>query len=448
MLETFLTYIQKEKLFNPGQKILLAVSGGVDSMVMLHLFRKAGYNIAVAHCNFRLRGDESDGDEKFVTDYCHEHNLRLYVTHFETEEYARQEGISIEMAARSLRYSWFTELLDAEKFDYLATAHHQDDVIETFFINLARGTGIRGLSGIKPKTGRLIRPILFADRLSIRNYAAVNQIKSREDSSNSDTTIRRNFIRHRILPLLDEFHPAFRKNIAKTIDNLNGAEMLFQQKIDEIKTEAVEKYDWGEMIRIAAIKNCVAGKTVLYELLRDKGFSPDQADDIFQTLTGESGKVFYAGTYRLVKDRETLMITKVDRDSPELFYIDKNCPEISSPLSANFEQIKKTSSFRISTDPLKADFDMDKLDFPLLLRKWQEGEYFQPLGMHGFKKISDFFVDEKYSIPEKENAWILSSGNKIVWVVGKRIDERFKITGNTQNIFRVTVRDTTNSLKK
>ncbi|MDX9880718.1 MAG: tRNA lysidine(34) synthetase TilS [Prolixibacteraceae bacterium] len=439
MLKQFLTYIREEELFDPLQRVLLAVSGGMDSMVMLYLFQKSGYDFSVAHCNFQLRGGESDGDEQFVANYCDEHNIRLFVTRFDTQEYARQEGISIEMAARDLRYGWFNKLMDEEHFDCLATAHHQDDVMETFFINLGRGTGIRGLSGIKPKSGRLIRPILFADRLSIRNYAALHQIQCREDSSNSDTGIRRNFIRHRILPVLDEFHPSFRKNMLKTIANLNQTEILFQQKIDEIKAVAVAGHPWGETIRISALGTGDTARTVLFELIREKGFSAEQTNDILGALESGPGKKFYSPSHRLVKDRDELIITALENESPELFYIDENCSYMEKPFRIKMERKERDSSFRFSTNPLVADFDLDRLEFPLILRKWQEGEYFQPLGMKGYKKLSDYFIDEKYSIPEKENAWILASGNKMVWVVGKRIDDRFKITLHTKNVLRISV---------
>lgn len=439
MLESFLTYIRKENLFDPLQKLLLAVSGGLDSMVMLYLFQKAGYDFAVAHCNFQLRGNESNGDEQFVVDYCAENNIRLFVNRFDTTEYSRQEGISIEMAARDLRYSWFNELMVSEKFDCLATAHHQDDVIETFFINLSRGTGIRGLSGIKPKSGKLIRPILFADRHAIQEYAALHHLQYREDSSNSDTIIQRNFVRHKIIPMLDEFHPASRKNIIKTIDNLYQTETVYQEKINEIKKLVLKKDGECVTISIPVLKKCKFVRTVLFEILHDKGFSAEQVDDIIISLDGESGKKFYTSTHRLIKDREELIITSIENDQAELYYIENDFIEIKNPISMRFEQIVRNSTFQFSTNLLVADLDLDKLEFPLLLRRWKEGEYFQPLGMTGFKKLSDFFIDEKYSIPEKENAWILASGNKVVWIVGKRIDDRFKIDSLTQKIYRISI---------
>lgn len=439
MLESFLAYIRKENLFDPLQKLLLAVSGGLDSMVMLYLFQKAGYDFAVAHCNFQLRGNESNGDEQFVVDYCAENNIRLFVNRFDTAEYSRQEGISIEMAARDLRYSWFNELMVSEKIDCLATAHHQDDVIETFFINLSRGTGIRGLSGIKPKSGKLIRPILFADRHVIQEYAALHHLQYREDSSNSDTIIQRNFVRHKIIPMLDEFHPASRKNIIKTIDNLYQTETVYQEKINEIKKLVLKKDGECVTISIPVLKKCKFVRTVLFEILHDKGFSAEQVDDIIISLDGESGKKFYTSTHRLIKDREELIITSIENDQAELYYIENDFIEIKNPISMRFEQIVRNSTFQFSTNLLVADLDLDKLEFPLLLRRWKEGEYFQPLGMTGFKKLSDFFIDEKYSIPEKENAWIMASGNKVVWIVGKRIDDRFKIDSLTQKIYRISI---------
>lgn len=439
MLETFLKYVQDENLFESGQQTLLAVSGGLDSMVMLYLFQKTGFRFSVAHCNFQLRGNESDGDEQFVRNYCDQHNIRLFVKRFDTTDYARQEGISIEMAARDLRYEWFYNLMQLHHFDRLATAHHQDDVIETFFINLARGTGIRGLSGIKARNENTIRPILFADRLSLRNYAALHQIACREDSTNSDTGIRRNFIRHRIIPLLDEYHSNFRASLTKTVSHLEETEELFDLKIAEIKSLVLSKQQNSEVIEIEKLLQFPALNTVLFELLRDKNFSSEQIEDIAGSLSADSGKKFYSPTHRLIKDRNQLLISANKESGQEVFYIDTDCKKISIPLPLSFEIHANDANFLLSRNLHIADFDLDKLEFPLILRRWNEGEYFQPLGMEGFKKLSDFFIDQKYSIPEKENTWILASSNKIVWIVGKRIDNRFKITPNTQKAFRIII---------
>ncbi len=437
MVEQFLKYIHNEKLFHSSQRILLAVSGGADSMVMLHLFANAGFPVAVAHCNFGLRGSESDGDEQFVADYCDQHNLLFFHKHFNTEEFAGLERISIEMAARDLRYEWFDELLDQHPFDFLATAHHQDDVIETFMINLSRGSGIKGLSGIQPKTGRIIRPMLFTNRTQILDYCKKFKIEFRTDSSNLETIYKRNLIRHEILPLLEQVNPAFRKNAMKTIDNLHETAQLFQQRISEIKALVYSEDDQGVMIHIDKLLNLNPLRTILFELIREFGFQAEQIDDIIESLTRESGRKFFAEEYRMVKDREYLLISPYQPRSEKIFYIDEACQKISIPIHLSFEIIGMKTGFRFSTNPNIVDLDLDRLVFPLILRHWQEGEYFQPLGMTGLKKLSDFFIDEKYSIPEKENAWILASGNHLIWIVGKRLDDRVKITPNTKRVLRI-----------
>lgn len=437
MVEQFLKYLHQEKLFDSSQRILLAVSGGADSMLMLHLFTHAGFPVAVAHCNFGLRGDESNGDEQFVADYCDQHNLPFFVKQFNTEEFAQQEGISIEMAARELRYAWFDLLLDRHGYHYLATAHHQDDVIETFLINLSRGSGIKGLSGIQPKSGTIIRPMLFTNRLEIMEYCQRLSIAYRTDSSNQDTVYKRNLIRQQIIPLLEQVNPAFRRNALKTIGNLHETGLLFQQRMSEIKAFVYSEDDQGAVIHIDKLQTLSPLRTILFELIREFGFQAEQVDDIIDSLNKESGRKFFSDSYRLVKDREFLLISPFAAKSEKVFYIDEDCAGIHFPVHLSVGKLERTADFRFSTNPNVADLDLDKLTFPLILRHWQEGEYFQPLGMTGLKKVSDFFIDEKYSIPEKENAWILASGNQVVWMVGKRLDDRFKITAKTKRILRV-----------
>ena len=440
MVEQFLNYIRVQNLFHSSERILLAVSGGADSMLMLNLFTNAGFSIAVAHCNFRLRGVESDGDEQFVTDYCDRHNLTLYVKHFNTEEYAGVEGISIEMAARDLRYEWFNALLDLHKFNFLATAHHQDDVIETFLINLARGTGIKGLSGIQSKSEKIIRPMLFTNRAEILSYCAQQNIEFRTDSSNLDTVFKRNLIRQEIIPKLEQINSAFRKNALKTIFNLNETRQLFKQKLNEIKAEVYSEDNLGVMIHIGKLLDHNPIRTILFELIREFGFQIEQVDEIIESLKKESGRRFFSDGYRLVKDREYILISPFVGKPDKVYYIDGDCELISYPLRLTMEKFDRSSEFRVSASSKTVDLDFDKLIFPLMLRHWQEGEYFQPLGMTGLKKLSDFFIDEKYSIPEKENAWILTSGNQVVWIAGKRIDDRFKISNRTKKIFRIRIK--------
>jgi len=437
MVEQFLKYIHDEKLFHSSQRILLAVSGGADSMLMLHLFTNAGFSVAVAHCNFGLRGSESDGDEQFVSEYCDKHNLAFYVKHFDTQDYALEKGISIEMAARDLRYSWFDGLLSKHNQDLLATAHHQDDVIETFLINLSRGSGVKGLSGIQPKSGKIIRPMLFTNRTEILEYCTRLKIDFRTDSSNVDTIYKRNLIRQQILPLLEQVNPAFRRNALKTIGNLHETGQLFQQRMSEIKTWVYSEDDQGVMIHIDKLFTLNPLRTILFELIREFGFQAEQVDDIIDSLTKESGRKFFSDEYRLIKDREYLLISPFRSKPDQVFYIEEDRHKINFPIHLSFGNLERTSDFRFSTHANVIDLDLDKVVFPLILRHWQEGEYFQPLGMTGMKKLSDFFVDEKYSIPDKENAWILASGNQVVWIVGKRLDDRFKITPGSKRILRI-----------
>ncbi len=437
MLEKLKNNIAHEQLLSSTDRLVLAVSGGCDSMVMLDLFRQMEHDFVVAHCNFKLRGAESDGDETFLRDYCGEHGVELFVQTFETREYAVQEGISIEMAARELRYQWFYELLDSLQYNYLLTAHHQDDLVETMLINLSRGTGIRGLSGIHPRKGRLVRPLLFSSRNDLVAYANEKQVPYREDSSNKEFVHQRNLIRHQVLPLLETINPAFKVNAAKTAAILKETELVFNARITEEQSQFLSREGKHCFLAVDYLKASSYPETLLFETLKPFGFTADLVQEINQALYAEPGKVFYSTTHRLVKDRSNFILTPREEESLSRYYIEKDCVEIATPIKLSLQQLTNDSSFQFSKNRLIADLDMDCLEFPLVLKKWEQGEYFQPLGMTGFKKLSDFFIDQKFSIPEKENSWILYSGGKVVWVVGHRMDNRFKITPETQSVIRI-----------
>lgn len=437
MLEKLKNNIVHEQLLTSTDRLVLAVSGGCDSMVMLDLFRQMEHDFVVAHCNFKLRGAESDGDETFLRDYCGEHGIELFVQTFETREYAVQEGISIEMAARELRYQWFYELLDSLQYNYLLTAHHQDDLVETMLINLSRGTGIRGLSGIHPRKGRLVRPLLFASRNDLVAYANEKQVPYREDSSNKEFVHQRNLIRHQVLPLLETINPAFKVNATKTAAILKETELVFNARITEEQSQFLSREGKHCFLAVDYLKASSYPETLLFETLKPFGFTADLVQEINQALYAEPGKVFYSTTHRLVKDRSNFILTPRKEESLSRYYIEKDCVKITTPIKLSLQQLTNDSSFQFSKNRLIADLDMDCLEFPLVLKKWEQGEYFQPLGMTGFKKLSDFFIDQKFSIPEKENSWILYSGGKVVWVVGHRMDNRFKITPETQSVIRI-----------
>ncbi len=439
MLDRFLQQITKNKLFEPGQKILLAVSGGIDSMVLLHLFERSHFDYGIVHCNFNLRGSESDGDESFVKAQVMIHGVQAFFTSFETEEYATLNGISIEMAARELRYEYFERVRKENGYDYIATAHHQDDLIETFFLNLSRRTGIKGLTGIKEKSGRLIRPLLFASRDEIESYAAKNYLEFREDSTNNEVIYQRNFLRHNILPLFSELNPAFKKNLLGSIENLKDAEKVYSSVFDSEKQKVVSTVNEITTISVEMLQTSKFPDILLLEILSDFNFNPTVVDEVFQRLETDSGKQFFSKTHRLIKDREALFIAPISTKESRIFYIEQDDLELFEPMTISVERYSN-ENFKIIKNPKVACLDADKLHFPLLIRKWRQGDYFQPLGMTGFKKISDFFIDEKIPIHEKENTWLLCSGNKIAWIMGQRIDNRFKIKSDTKQVLKIEIK--------
>lgn len=438
MFNRFLENIANKKLFEKSQKILLAVSGGIDSMVMLHLFEKSGFDYGIVHCNFQLRGTESDGDEEFVKTQVLIHGVPAFFKRFETVEYAQINGISIEMAARELRYEYFEKIRIEHGYDCIATAHHSDDLIETFFLNLTRKTGIKGLTGIKDKSGKIIRPMLFASRADIENFASEHYLEYREDSTNNEVVYQRNFLRNKILPLFSELNPSFRKNILASIENLKDAEAVYTGYFDTEKLKVLKAEADIQTIDIKKLLKSLHPKLLLLEILAEFGFNTTVTEEIFQSLENESGKKFYSKTHRLLKDREKLFVTKLVENENRIFYIETDDVELFEPFDILIEKLPVTD-FKIRKESNIACIDMDKLEFPLLIRKWQEGDYFQPLGMTGFKKLSDFFIDEKIPVHQKENTWLLCSGEKIVWVMGYRIDNRFKITPHTQKVIKLEI---------
>ena len=433
MQEQFIQNIDAKKLIRAGQKILLAVSGGIDSMVLMHLFENSGYDYGVVHCNFQLRGEESDGDEKFVREQVQMHGIPSFFKTFDTTEYARLNGISIEMAARELRYNYFHKIRLKYDYDLIATAHHQDDLIETFFLNLSRKTGIKGLTGIKDKSGNLIRPLLFAGRQEIEAYAAKHYIEYREDSSNNEVVFQRNYLRHKILPLFSELNPAFKKNLLASIDNLRDAENVYISVLKKDKETVVVENDGVIQIDIEKLRTTQFPQLLLLEVLSPLNFNSSVVDEVFHSLEAESGKQFFSKTHRLVKDRDQLFISELKESEEKIYYIEENDVELFEPFDI-LVQTADSVNFDIIKGSNVACIDYDMIQFPLLIRKWKQGDYFQPLGMTGIKKVSDFLIDRKVPLHEKENVWLLCSGKKIVWIMGLRLDERFKVTSDTKKV--------------
>jgi tRNA(Ile)-lysidine synthase len=439
MLSRFLEYINEKHLFEPRQKVLLAVSGGIDSMVLLHLFEKSDFDYGVVHCNFQLRGSDSDKDEEFVRQQVLIHGVPFFSTRFETEDYAGVNGISIEMAARELRYSYFEKIRVENNYDFIATAHHLDDLLETFFLNLSRKTGIRGLTGIKEKSGNIIRPLLFAGRKEIEDYARTNFIGNREDHTNSEVVYQRNFIRHRILPVFSELNPAFNSNLSETIENLREVEDVFAYFMQKERDKVLSADGDEVSVSIEKLRQFAFPNILLYEILSPFNFNANVIQQVYKSLENLPGKQFFSKTHRLVKDRAHLFITPLPEPENRVFYVEEDDIELFAPLDLTVER-RSIEGFEIIKDPQVACLDLEKLDFPLLIRKWRPGDYFQPLGMKGFKKISDFLIDEKIPVHQKENTWLLCSGQKVIWVMGHRIDNRFKISEATRQVLKIEIR--------
>lgn len=437
MVEEFKKYVVEKDLLRKKDKTLISVSGGRDSVVLCELFFKSGFPFGIAHCNFQLRGKEANDDEVFVKKLASKYKVKFFTKRFETEKNAKENKLSIQESARSLRYKWFEEIRSKNRFDFIATAHHKDDELETFFINLIRGTGIAGLHGILPKRGNLIRPLLFASREEIDAFVKKNKLQFREDSSNNSDKYLRNKIRHKLLPFLEEMNPSFRHTLSEEIKRLSVVEEIYNLFIEGNKNHFLK----GNSIAIPELKKNKFSSVILYEILKNYHFNSSVSDKVFASLDQESGKQFFSSTHRLVKDREQLIITKLNSDKKQKTHTtSEKTKALASPVGMEFSKVLNTKKYKFSNRAEIACVDFHKLSFPLEIRKWKEGDYFFPLGMNKRKKISDFFIDNKLSIPEKENTWLLCSQGKIVWVAGYRIDNRFKVTEQTTHIYVVKLK--------
>ena len=411
-------YIQKKQLFQETDKLLVALSGGADSVALLRVLLELGYSCEAAHCNFHLRGEESDRDERFVHDLCNNLNITLHVAHFQTENIASEKHLSIEMAARELRYEWFEKLRLETGADYICVAHHQGDSVETFLLNLLRGAGIQGLRGIQSKNGNIVRPLLEMTREEITDYLQYLSQDYITDSTNLQTEYLRNKVRLELLPLMQTINPAANERIAQTANYLNDAYLYYERGIQEGK----ERVLTSEGISIAALKREPSPACLLHEILSPLGFNSAQEAEILQSIEAQSGKTFMVEKYQVVKDRDMLLISRLEAPAePRLTY----------------EKKLRTSEFVIPKDKHIACLDADKITAPLTLRLVQTGDAFIPYGMKGRKLVSDYLTDRKYSLLQKQRQWVLCSGDEIVWLVGERIDHRYRVTEQTSNLLLI-----------
>lgn len=411
-------FIEKEDLFSKQDKILVALSGGADSVALTRILITLGYHCEAAHCNFELRGEESDRDEDFVRNFCRSLNIKCHSIHFETRRYAAQQSISIEMAARELRYNWFTKICEESDCQVVAVAHHKDDSVETMLLNLIRGTGINGLLGIRPKNGNVVRPLLCASRQEVVEYLHRMNQTYVTDSTNLEDEYTRNKIRLNLLPLMEEINPSVKDGLVKTASYLNDISKVYQQAIKESIDRIFITPE--KEISIEKLMNEPAPQALLFEVLSPLGFNSTQVEEVYGSLNGQPGKRFISSQWQVVKDRDLLLIEKVKtaNDKPQII----------------FEEVLFTKEFVIPKDKNTACFDANKFKGVISIRKWEKGDYFIPFGMKGKKLVSDFMTDSKFSLLKKEQQWVLSCNDQIAWLIGERTDNRFRIDDSTQKV--------------
>ena len=436
MIEKFQSHLSNNFPFLIGKKLLLATSGGLDSMVMAHLFSTLNFDIALAHCNFQLRGNESLEDQLFVQNYAAANDIPVFITQFDTQSFANDYKLSTQVAARELRYNWFYELLETQKYDYILTAHQADDTIETFLIHLIRGSGLDGFTGIPAQNESVVRPLLSFSREEIASYAAANGILWREDSSNASDKYLRNKIRHDIVPPLKELNPSFLTSFQNTQKYLNEAQAMLEDATNMIYQQVATERNDEIHFNIEKLKILPNYKSYLYKWFKEYGFSA--WEDIYELVDSQSGKQVFSSEFRLIKDRNTLILVPIiEKESSEVYYIEENQREVNYPIKLTISN----QNFLSNTDNSIIFVDADKLNFPLVLKRFEEGAVFSPFGMNGkTKKVSKLFKDEKLSLLQKENTWILYSNEDIVWVIGIRQDDRFKIDTNTKNSLQIALK--------
>ncbi len=433
MIEQFKNHLQDRFPFLKNSKSLIAISGGIDSVVLARLMSELDYDFALIHCNFNLRGEESDGDEEFVIAIGNELGVEVFTQRFNTKGFAKEEGISIQMAARELRYMWFEELRQTLKYDYILTGHHAQDDLETFFINLSRGSGLDGLTGIPEQNERVLRPLIPFSRRQIKKYVDQNKLEWREDSSNISDKYLRNHIRHHVVPAMEEAAPNFLSQFSKSRSFLQESSQLIEDYTALLYSKIVTESFQGYQLNIQSLKDVPHTKAVLYQLLKDFEFTA--WEDIYNLLDAQAGKWVSSGSYRLIKDRGVLLLTVEKEQSLKQYRIAEfDVQIIIENLEINIDTVQEMGVSKKE----EAVFDKDMLKYPLTLRKWQEGDYFYPFGMNGKKKVSKFFKDEKFSALDKSAIWLLCSGEDIIWVIGHRTDNRYKVKSDSQNLLKFT----------
>lgn len=439
MIHRFLKYINQNKLFKPSDKLLITVSGGLDSVVLAHLFYEAKFEFAIAHCNFQLRGNDSNLDELFVFQLAEKYGVEFFSVKFETEKYQIEKGISVQMAARELRYEWFNEIKSKNQFDYIVTAHHANDQLETVLFNLSKGTGLRGIRGIKPKNEFLIRPLLFATRDEILAYANDYNLQWREDCSNSSTKYKRNALRHLVVPELKKINPSIENAVFQFTENMQQLEFLLKSQVEFWRNKIVKTENKVTYIDLIQLEDLDYKSLMLFELLSEFGFQ--NVNEIVEASLSFSGKNFYSENYHLVVDRAQLVIVEIEnKDFEELEIEIKNSTYITKFGKFEVEILDNFSLNQIQKMNNIAYIDLSKINGKLLLRTWKQGDTIKPLGMKGkSQKVSDILINEKVPVNLKSKILILENEDQIVWLAGYKMSEEFKLKNDINKVLKVSL---------
>lgn len=439
MLQKVSDYIQAHGLCQPDSKILVAVSGGIDSVVLCEVLHQLKYEFAVAHCNFGLRAEDAEADQLFVKKLAKKYNVPSFTENFNTRAFAEQEKLSIQMAARTLRYEWFERVRQQEGYDFIATAHHSNDLTETILLHLTKGTGIAGLHGIPPKNGHIIRPMLSITKDDIYEYVTERKLIWREDTSNETTKYQRNKIRHEVIPVLKEINPNLEETMQHTAERVSHAESIVSAYIENLREQSIKEAENAWYVSLKPLQNATGLPVVLHELLRPFNFSYSVVLELVEALDGLSGKQFDSPTHTLVKDRDQLVITPRNLSSFGSILIQEGDTQVQAGDVYFSIKYVDADKYKLNTKPYVAALDADQLRFPLKLRAWQEGDWFVPLGMNGKKKISDFLIDKKIPANLKDRILLLISDQSVAWVVNQRLDNRFKVTEKTQRVVEISL---------
>jgi tRNA(Ile)-lysidine synthase len=437
LFEKFIAYIKKENLFQSTDKLLLAVSGGVDSVVLCALCKQAGYNFSIAHCNFKLRGEASDRDEQFVQGLAEKYGVSFYSTSFNTEVIAAETKKSIEETARNLRYQWFETLRSENNYNHIITAHHADDNIETVVMHFFRGTGIKGLRGILPKQNKIIRPLLFARRADLEAFVSTNQLAFVTDHTNAENDYTRNYFRNTLLPLVSKSFPEVKENMLKNIQRFTETEILYRQSVDLHLKKLLEQKGNEVHIPVLKLLKTIPLATIVYEIIKAFGFTAHQTEEVVGLLKSETGKYVESASHRIIKNRNWLIIAPVVIMEAQHILIENTVKRIVFAGGEIAIEKIATDKVNLNSSPSIAMLDAGEISFPLLLRKWKQGDYFYPLGMQKKKKVNRFLTDQKLSLTQKENTWVIEMNKKIIWLAGLRIDDRFKTTPQTRQVLKL-----------